>query len=90
MPTTTLTTADDLWRAGLIAAADRPAYAELLQRYRLAIPAYYANLIDRDDPVEAAGVRVGVELDEDLLHKVLSAVSHQPAGEPGRSRPADS
>ena len=46
-----LRTADDLAREGLIARADIPAYATLLEKYRFLLPKYYADLIDRNNPL---------------------------------------
>jgi lysine 2,3-aminomutase len=45
-----LRTAEDLVAAGLIPAEQREAMRAVLGRYRLALPRYYAGLIDRADP----------------------------------------
>ncbi len=44
-------TADDLVREGLIGAHEKTAYEPLLAKYRFLLPRYYAQLIDRNDPL---------------------------------------
>ena len=86
-----LHSAQDLFREGFILEAEIPAYEQVLARYRFRLPRYYANLIDKNDPLcpirrqaipsleEMAAPAQGWSGDplSDLKHRPVSRVTHR-------------
>jgi lysine 2,3-aminomutase len=85
-----LRTEEDLYQWGFISEEDRPLYRPVLKQYLFSLPRYYANLIDKKDPlcpIRLQAIPSPTELKaspdyfrdplKDLIHQPVKGITHR-------------